>query len=137
MRILLALLLLTIAPILDAQAQPGAASLQGNWHQIVSNAGQCEDCRISIERKGLDFHVTASNGWSAVVRPHSGDVSLVLGQGRWQPNSGGTYGGRSFDLLLGVIDDKLIMIMTVRKPGGRISRIKAAFEKQEPAGEAI
>ena len=137
MRILLALLLLTIAPILDAQAQPGAASLQGNWHQIVSNAGQCEDCRISIERKGLDFHVTASNGWSAVVRPHSGDVSLVLGQGRWQPNSGGTYGGRSFDLLLGVIDDKLIMIMTVRKPGGRISQIRAAFKKQRPAGEAI
>ena len=137
MRILLALLLLIFAPILGAQADPGSVSLQGDWRQIVSNAGQCEDCRISIERKGLDFHVTASNGWSAVVRPQSGDVSLVLGKGRWQPNSGGTYGGRSFDLLLGLVDDKLIMIMTVRKPGGRISRIKAAFEKQGPAGEAI
>ena len=137
MRILLALLLLIFAPILGAQADPGSVSLQGDWRQIVSNAGQCEDCRISIERKGLDFHVTASNGWSAVVRPQSGDVSLVLGKGHWQPDSGGTYGGRSFDLLLGLVDDKLVMIMSVRKPGGRISRIKAAFEKQGPAGEAI
>ena len=137
MRILLALLLLIFAPILGAQADPGSVSLQGDWRQIVSNAGQCEDCRISIERKGPDFHVTASNGWSAVVRPQSGDVSLVLGKGHWQPDSGGTYGGRSFDLLLGLINDKLVMIMSVRKPGGHISRIKAAFEKQGPAGEAI
>lgn len=79
--------------------------------------------------------MTASNGWSAILQPDG--TYAASGEGDWKPNFGGSYGGRPFLLRIGIVADKLLMVMSVSRADGRISHIKAAFEKKEPAKEAI
>jgi hypothetical protein len=112
-------------------------SLQGEWHQLASNAGECADCRVVVERNGPDFTVKASNGWSAIVRPSFQERASVAGKGSWQPNFGGVYGGKAFYLNLGIVGDTLLMIMTVPGPNGGLRNIKATFEKRPASGEAL
>jgi hypothetical protein len=111
--------------------------MQGEWHQIFSNAGQCADCRVVVERNGPDFTVKANNGWSAIVRPSFQERAFATGKGSWKSNFGGVYGGKAFYLNLGIVDDKLLMLMTVPGPNGRLRNIKATFEKRPASGEAI
>jgi hypothetical protein len=61
----------------------------------------------------------------------------VAGKGNWKPNFGGTYGGKAFYLNLGIVDDKLLMLMTVPGPNGTLRNIKATFEKEAASGEAL
>jgi hypothetical protein len=129
MRAILALLLVVFSTSWAPQAV-AESQIQGEWKQLASNAGQCADCRVAIERNGSGFTVTANNGWSAVVRPKPDGKYGITGRGKWKPGAGGSYGGTDFLLFLAVIDDKLYMIMTVPKPSNRISEIKAVFERQ-------
>lgn len=136
MRVTLTLLISALTSVCSPQAWADPASLQGEWRQIASNAGEREDCRISIQRNGWDLTVTSNNGWSAVARSQSDTMSAAVGEGRWKPNFGGSYGGRRFGLILGLADSKLFMIM-VPKPDGSVAEIRAAFQKWTPAAEAI
>lgn len=85
----------------------------------------------------IGFSVTANNGWSAVLRPSPDGTVAALGEGSWKPNFGGVYGGRPFLLRVGIAEDKLLVIMSVSKADGRITHIKAAFEKKGADREAI
>ena len=121
-----------------AQAEPGSLqSLSGEWHQIASNAGQCGNCRITVEMDGQNYIVKASNGWSAVVRSSFQGKPFAAGKGNWKPNFGGAYGGKAFYPNLGIVDDKLLMIMTVPGPDGKLRNIKATFEKGAISGGAL
>ena len=86
---------------------------------------------------GQNFIVKASNGWSAVARPSFQGRPFVAGTGSWKPNFGGAYGGKAFYLNLGMVGDKLLMLMAVPGPDGRLRNIKATFEKEAPSGEAL
>ena len=112
-------------------------ALSGQWHQTASNAGKCDNCQIMIEMNGQNFIVKASNGWSAVAHPSFQGKPFVAGKGSWKPNFGGAYGGKAFYLNLGMVGDKLLMLMTVPGPDGRLRNIKATFEKAAPSGEAL
>jgi hypothetical protein len=121
-----------------AQAEPGTLqSLPGEWHQVASSAGRCADCRVVVASEGQDFTVTANNGWSAIVRPSFQGKAYAAGNGSWKPNIGGGYGGRVFHLNLGLLDDKLLMLMTVAGPNGRLRNIKAMFKKESASGETF
>ncbi len=121
-----------------ARAEPASLqSFQGEWRQIFSNAGECADCRVVVERNGPDFTVKANNGWSAIVRPSFREKAFAAGKGSWEPNFGGVYGGKAFYLNLGIVDDKLLMVMTVPGPGSGLRNIEAVFEKRSASGEAI
>ena len=121
-----------------AQADPGILqSLSGEWRQVSSNAGKCDNCRVTVEISGRNLAVTANNGWSAVVQPGSQDGTFVAGKGSWKPGFGGAYGGKAFFLNLGIVDDRLLMLMTVPGPDGKLSNIKATFEKRSAAKDSI
>ena len=79
----------------------------------------------------------ASNGWSAIVRPSLHGKTFVAGKGSWKRTVGGAYGGRAFYLNLGLLDDKLLMLMTVPGPDGQLRNIKAVFEKEPASGETF
>lgn len=113
-------------------------SLPGEWHQVVSNAGTCADCRVVVETSGQDFVVRANNGWSAIVRPsHFQGKTFIAGKGSWEPKVRGIYGGKAFYLNLGLRDDKLLMLMTVPGPRGQLYNVKAVFEKESASGETF
>jgi len=113
-------------------------SLPGEWHQVVSNAGKCADCKIVVETSGQDFVVRASNGWSAIVRPSFFQgKTFIAGKGSWEPKVGGVYGGKAFSLNLGLLNDKLLMLMTVPGPHGQLYNVKAVFEKESASGETF
>jgi hypothetical protein len=111
--------------------------LLGEWHQIASNAGKCADCRITVEKNGREFIVKASNGWSAIVQPSFQGRASVAGKGAWKPDFGGPYGGKPFYLNLGVAGGKLLMLMTVPDPDGKLGYIKATFEKAPASAETL
>jgi hypothetical protein len=140
MRCLASLLLAAIASIWCSLVQAETDSLQslpGEWHQVVSNAGTCADCRVVVEISGQDFVVKASNGWSAIVRPSLQGKVYAAGKGSWEPKVGGGYGGRAFHLNLGLLDDKLLMLMTVPGSNGKLRNIKAVFRKESASGETF
>lgn len=137
MRFVLALLLFALASFSPLRAYAEQSSLEGEWHQITSNAGKCADCRISIEENETDFTVTANNGWSAVVRTSLDEKKAALGHGSWKPDFGGPYGGMPFLLRLGVVDGRLLMVMTVTKANGSVTHIKAVFERTMLPGLAL
>jgi hypothetical protein len=128
MRAILVMLLFTFASFLTPEARAEQLHLLGEWQQIESNAGKCDDCRITIRRTGTHLTITGSNGWSAVVKARPG-TNGAIGWGKWEAKSGGSYGGHEFTLHIGTVHDKLLMVMSVPKPGNKISKIKAAFEK--------
>jgi hypothetical protein len=114
-----------------AQTEPvPLRNLQGEWHQIDSNAGKCSDCRIRIERVGEDFKVNASNGWSAIARSSFQGKPFISGKGSWRMNFGGVYSGKEFFLNLGMQGDELLMLMTMPSPDGQLQNIKAIFRKR-------
>jgi len=117
-----------------AQAEPASSKfLQGEWHQVASNAGKCADCRIVIGQSGEDFTVKANNGWSAVVRRSSKrKLAFMVGKGSWDSNFGGVYGGRTFSLKIGMKGDSLLMLMKV--PGR--SDVKSIFKKETSSRRA-
>ncbi|MBN9600022.1 MAG: hypothetical protein J0G28_10175 [Afipia sp.] len=140
MRCLASLLLATIGSIWCSvvQAEPGSLqSLPGEWHQVASSAGRCVHCKIVVASDGRDFTVTASNGWSAVIRPSFQGKDYAAGKGHWEPNVGGSYGGRAFHLNLGFLDDKLLMLMMVPGPNGQLHSVKAVFKKESAPGETF
>lgn len=122
--------------IFPTWAEPDALqSLSGEWHQIASNAGRCANCRIIVRMAGENFSVKASNGWAAVVRPSFQGKPYAAGKGSWEPNSGGSYGGKEFYLNLGIVNNRLLMLMTVLGPDGKLSNINATFQKE--SGESL
>lgn len=133
----LVVFLFALTSIWSPQAGAEPVSLQGKWHQVASNAGKCSDCSILVEWTGSNFTVTANNGWSAIVQPDPGGKAAALGKGNWKPSFGGAYGGRPFLLHLGIVNGKLLMIMTVPKPDSSVSHINAVFEKTAHAGDAV
>jgi len=122
-----------------AQADPvPLQSLSGEWHQVSSSAGKCGDCRVTVKMSGQSLTVTANNGWSAIVQPTSLQGKIfVAGKGSWKPGFGGTYGGKAFFLNVGLVDDRLMMLMTVPYPDGKLNNIKATFEKVSIAKGSI
>ncbi len=79
---------------------------------------------------GQNLTVTANNGWSAILQMKSfKGVTSVAGEGRWKSGFGGSYGGKAFFLNLGMVDDRLLMLMTVPGSNGKLRNIKAIFEK--------
>lgn len=113
------------------RAEPASLEfLPGQWHQILSNAGQCPDCRIVVGTNGQDFTVKASNGWSAVVRPSFQGKPFVAGKGSWDANASWVHGGQAFFLNLGMKGDKLLMLMTMPGRDGTLRNIKAIFERE-------
>ena len=129
--------LLAIASIWSNPVWAGSASLEflpGEWHQMASNAGKCLDCRIVVGKNGQDFTVKANNGWSAVVRPSIYGKPFVAGKGSWDSNVRGVYGGKPFFLNLGMMDDKLLMLMTVPGRDGTLRNIKAVFAREAISG---
>jgi len=125
----------TWSAVVQAEPDP-LKSLQGEWHQIVSNAGKCADCRIVVGSNGEDFTVTSNNGWSATVRQSFQGKPFVAGKGIWEPNVTGVYRGKAFYLNLGMKDDKLLMLMTVPGQDGTLRNIKAIFEREARSGGA-
>lgn len=101
---------------------------------MASNAGKCLDCQIVVGRNGQDFTVKANNGWSAIVRPSFQGKPFVAGKGSWDSNVSGSYGGKGFFLNLGMIDDKLLMLMTVPGRDGKLRNIKAIFGREATSG---
>lgn len=140
MRWLAFVLLVAITSICPFVASAGSTSLQslmGEWHQIASNAGDCADCRILVEKNDSDFTVKASNGWTAIVRPSFQRRVSLAGKGSWESNFGGIYGGKPFYLNLGIVGDKLLMLMTVPAPNGGMRNIKATFDKIPESGRTL
>jgi hypothetical protein len=113
------------------RAEPASLEfLPGEWHQIISNAGKCADCRIVVGSNGQHFTVKSNNGWSATVRPSFEGKPFVAGKGSWERNVTGVYGGKAFFLNLGMKDDQLLMLMTVPGRDGTLRNIKAIFERE-------
>lgn len=141
MKFLISLLLTAVISIWGslAQADPSALqSLSGEWHQVFSNAGKCDDCRVTVKMNGQNLTVTANNGWSAILQPTSFQgKTFVAGKGSWKPGFGGTYEGKPFFLNLGIVDDRLLIVMTVPSPDGKLRNIKATFEKGSVSKDSI
>lgn len=128
---IVAFLALTYTSVSHAIAD--TRSLSGTWRQIASNAGQCYDCRLDIEREGSLLRVTSSNGWFAIVEVNSrGNATQASGVGRWQPRKGGSYSLKAFVIRVTLIGDQLYMNMTVPEAGGMSKVIQAIFEKHQP-----
>uniref|UniRef100_Q07J92 Lipocalin-like domain-containing protein n=1 Tax=Rhodopseudomonas palustris (strain BisA53) TaxID=316055 RepID=Q07J92_RHOP5 len=128
------LAVLVTSPSLAQNEPVVLGALPGEWYQIASNAGKCQDCRIRIERVGQDFTVTSNNGWSAIVRQSFQGKPFVAGKGGWRQNFGGVYAGRAFFLNLGMKGDELLMLMTVPSPDGNLQNIEAIFGRQAASG---
>ena len=91
---MLRLSLIVAASLISSQLNAEPTSLRGNWQQVLSNAGACERCLVSIRQSGSALEVIANNGWTATVFPNQ-DASnqTAKGEGRWGPNAGGFYKG--------------------------------------------
>lgn len=104
--------------------------IEGPWRQVETTAGACPKCGLNIARKGGAFDVTANNGWSATVA--SGRTSNpieTIGTGIWSIKNRGWVSGRSFDIALRLMGQRLHMEMRVRMPDGSSRLIKAVFER--------
>ncbi|WP_034858951.1 hypothetical protein [Sinorhizobium sojae] len=113
-----------------SQAKADNRSLAGIWQQIVSNAGKCDKCRITIKQQGSVLRVTSNNGWFAIVEADKrGKSNALSGVGRWEPGYGGSYGRASFDIHFTLTDGQLYMNMTVPMKNGPTQVIKAIFDK--------
>ena len=53
----------------------------------------------------------------------------AAGNGAWNEGAGGSYSGLAFSVEFQLVDDRLHMQMTVPRPGGRVSRIEAVYER--------
>ncbi|WP_398467981.1 hypothetical protein [Tardiphaga sp.] len=137
MRCLAFACLFATATTLPATLKAESASwkpVQGEWHQIASNAGTCADCRILVANNGADFTVKSNNGWSATVRQSfSQGKTFIAGKGSWDQTSG-AYGGKPFFLNLGLKGDQLLMLMTVPGRDGTLQNIQAIFERTAISG---
>jgi hypothetical protein len=105
-------------------------SITGTWQQVETTAGACPECGLTIEQEGSVLNVTASNGWSAMVDP-GGSASAIeaAGTGVWSTERRGWVSGRSFDIALRLLDQRLHMDMRVRMPDGSLRLIEAVFER--------
>src|SRR5690242_7153108 len=100
--IILALLLIGTSPARADDALAGGA-----WQQIESDAGACPKCRITIDRRGQSFHVTANNGWTAtLVAQESGGATQAGGVGRWSDRAG-VLAGKHFEVQFAVKGQRL------------------------------
>ncbi len=102
----------------------------GHWRQVSSNAGDCPRCSLVFHASGGALSVKANNGWSGDVAVDSqGRIAAATGKGAWKEGAGGSYSGLAFSVEFQLVDDRLHMQMTVPRPGGRVSRIKAVYER--------
>ncbi|MCM2472768.1 hypothetical protein HGO38_04655 [Rhizobium sp. CG5] len=121
-------LVLSFGPL--AQAKADSPSLIGSWQQVVSNAGQCDTCRITIKKQGSVLRVTSNNGWFAIVEADKpGKFNAVSGVGRWKPGHGGSYSRAAFDIHFTLTDSQIYMNMTVPMKDRPAQVIKAIFDK--------
>lgn len=112
------------------QAKADKSGFAGNWQQIVSNAGKCDKCRITIKQQGSILRVTSNNGWFAIVETDKrGKSNTLTGVGRWKPGHGGSYSRASFDIHFTLTDGQLYMNMTVPMTNRPTQVIKAIFDK--------
>jgi hypothetical protein len=128
---MLRLSLIVAASLVSSLLHAEPISLRGDWQQVLSNAGGCERCRVSIRQSGSALEVIANNGWTATVIPNQ-DLSsqTAKGEGRWGPNAGGSYKGQSFQIFLAANrNGRLWMGMSVRGANGRDAFIQAFFER--------
>jgi hypothetical protein len=111
--------------------------LRGHWRQVASNAGACDTCRVSIERHGNALLVTANNGWKATVIPDQAGGLSAKGEGQWGPDSGGSYRGQPFQIIVATKDSRRMwMAMSVKSAKGRQAVIQAIFELESPPAAA-
>ncbi|WP_320200569.1 hypothetical protein RMR16_009055 [Agrobacterium sp. rho-13.3] len=112
------------------QMRAEQSNFTGNWQQIVSNAGQCDKCRIAIKEQGSVLRITSNNGWFAVAEIGKGGQSTTFsGIGRWKPGHGGSYSSASFNVHFTLTDGQLYMKMSVPIENRPVRVIKAIFDK--------
>jgi hypothetical protein len=102
----------------------------GTWQQVETTAGACPECGLTIKQEGGVLNVIASNGWSAMVDPGgSANPIEAAGTGVWSMERRGWVSGRSFDIVLRLLDQRLHMDMRVRMPDGSSRLVEAVFER--------
>lgn len=115
--------LLAFSVVLIGSHNLAQAGFCGNYIQTSSNAGQCNNCRLSIadNPKIQKYFVTANNGWRAQLNWNHGDDSTASGSGNWN-------NGQRFTIDLSQQGRRLNLIMS--NPGS--GPIRASFNCLDP-----
>ncbi|WDZ80565.1 hypothetical protein PWG15_22550 (plasmid) [Ensifer adhaerens] len=110
------------------------SAFAGQWRQLTSTAGRCDQCYIGIVKHGDLLTVTSNTGWQAVVNAEDfSDLELAAGAGQWKSTVSGVYGGKHFGIQFVRRGRQLQMFMVVSQAAGRPLSIRATFERGLPA----
>lgn len=124
------LLFLSLAGVARADGHAFA----GQWRQLTSTTGRCDQCYIGIVRHGDLLTVTSNTGWQAVLNVEDfADLELAAGTGQWKSAVSGVYGGKHFGIQFVRRGRQLQMFMVVSQAIGRPLSIRATFERGLPA----
>ncbi|KRD60299.1 hypothetical protein IB265_15905 [Ensifer sp. ENS10] len=119
---------------LAGAARADGSAFAGQWRQLTSTAGRCDQCYIGIVRHGDLLTVTSNNGWQAVMNVENFlDLELAAGTGQWKSTVAGAYGGKHFGIQFVRRGPELQMFMVVSHATGRPLSIRATFERGLPA----
>lgn len=115
--------------IASAMAASAASSLEGNWRQTHSDAGECATCEVLIEpvtgREGL-LLITANNGWTAQIFYDRNASHVAGGVGRWNALIEPAFAGKIFDVGMQNTGDTMSMRLRT-KDGSESNWLHASF----------
>jgi len=106
----------------------------GVWKQVFSTGGQCGDCTIAISRGEDGLRAVASNGWAASLDKASVDGKAALvGSGKWARFRSGQAADREVATGFRMLEGHLVLMMQIVDRNGGRNRVKAIFERADPA----